>query len=84
MNSRVRARVQRTALALTHFRPPLERWQLTAEALGVARRKKLASERRLDLALAQLERQLVLHLYKDTFGHRIGYPKLPRPRIATR
>ncbi len=69
---------------LANYTRLLERWEETARKLGAARRLRLPSETRLDLSLAQQERSLVCHIYKDVFGHRIGYPKLPRPRIARR
>lgn len=66
------------------FEATIKRWEKTARALGAARRLKLPSETRLDLSLAQQERELVLQIYKETFGHVIGKPKVPRPRITRR
>lgn len=63
----------------------LRRWEKTCEALGAARRRRQpAVERRLDLSVADQKRQIVSMLYKDAFGYRIGYPKLPRSRLAKR
>ena len=55
----------------------LRAWERAARALGEARRTGKA-EARLDRRVAQLEREIVIFLWKEVRGHRLHKPKLPR------
>lgn len=55
----------------------LRQWEKSCRELGAARRRGKA-EARIERKVAQQERQIVSMLYKETFGHKLHSPKLPR------
>lgn len=62
------------------FERSLRAWERIGRELSRARRNGRA-EARIERKLAAMERHIVSHLYKETFGHKLHRPKVARSYV---